>query len=63
MPLKEIEVTTKRKSSFADDLIEGLQEAAAWKRGEIELEAVTINPMPPERIKAIRKKVARSADE
>lgn len=56
-------MTRNRKSSFADDLIEGLQEAAAWKRGEVALEVVNISPMPPERIKAIRKKVARSTKE
>lgn len=39
---------------------EAFLELAAWKRGEATLEARTIEPMPKERIKAIRKKVARS---
>jgi putative transcriptional regulator len=42
-------------------LEEGLNEALAWKRGEIALETVNIDPMPVERIRAIRKRVARSA--
>lgn len=51
---------------MADDtlgqgLIEGMREVLAWKRGEIALEVVNLDPMPPERIKAIRKKAARSA--
>lgn len=40
---------------------EGLREALAWKRGEIALETVNIEPMPVVRIRAIRKKVAKSA--
>jgi putative transcriptional regulator len=42
---------------------EGLREALAWKRGEITLETVDLAPMPPERIRAIYKSVARSAKE
>lgn len=49
--------------SFGDGLLEGLREAAAWKRGALALEVVNIDPMPPERIRAIRKRVARSARE
>jgi putative transcriptional regulator len=41
-------------------ILEGLEELRAWKRGEIALEVVNVDPMPPERIKAIRKKVAKS---
>ena len=41
---------------------EGLREALAWKRGEIELEVRDYDPMPPERIRAIRKKVAKTTD-
>ena len=55
-----------RKSSgagFAEGLIEGLQEAVAWKRGELPLEAVHIDPMPPARVKMIRKAVAKSTKE
>lgn len=42
---------------------EGLKEALAWKRGELALETVNIDPMPVERIRTIRKKVAKSAKE
>ena len=42
---------------------EGLREALAWKRGEIELETRTIELMTPKRVKAIRKSVAKSPRE
>lgn len=45
---------------FADGLHEALQEVLAWKRGETALETVNIDPMPVDRIRAIRRKVARS---
>jgi putative transcriptional regulator len=48
---------------FAGALKEGLQEALDWKRGAIALETVNIDPMPAERIRAIRKRVAKSAKE
>jgi putative transcriptional regulator len=48
---------------FGKALLEGLEETLAWKRGEIALEVVNIDPMPAERIRAIRRKVARSARE
>ena len=48
---------------FGDALIESLEEVRAWKRGEIALETVRIDPMPVERIRAIRKAVAKSAKE
>lgn len=52
----------KKTTEFGEALIEALEEVAAWKRGEIELEVVEYpDPMPAEEIKAIRKKVARSA--
>lgn len=51
------------RTGLGTALEEGLQEALAWKRGEIALEVVNIDPMPVERIRAIRKKVARSAKE
>jgi putative transcriptional regulator len=61
---------TKRKATakakpapFGDALIESLREAVAWKRGEIALEVVNVDPMPVETIRAIRRKVARSAKE
>jgi putative transcriptional regulator len=49
--------------AFGQGLLEGLRDAAAWKRGELALEAVNIDPMPPARIRAIRKRVARSVRE
>jgi len=42
---------------------EGLREALAWKRGEIELETRIIEVMTPKRVKAIRKSVAKSPRE
>ena len=42
---------------------EGLREVAAWKRGEIELPVRIVEPMPPARVKAIRKSVAKSSRE
>ena len=47
--------------SFGESLLEGLREAAAWKRGETILQIVDVNPMPPERVRAIRRKVSKSA--
>jgi putative transcriptional regulator len=53
----------EKKTEFGDALIESLDEVLAWKRGEIALEVVNVDPMPVERIRAIRKKVAKSAKE
>lgn len=47
--------------AFGEALLEGLQEALAWKHGEVALEVVEINPMPAERVRAIRRKVSTSA--
>lgn len=44
-------------------LEEGLKEALAWKRGEIALPVQIVNAMPAERVKAIRKAVAKSPKE
>ena len=52
-----------KKQEFGKALLESLQEALAWKRGEIALETVNLDPMSAERIRAIRKKVAKSAKE
>ncbi len=52
-----------KDTAFGEALLESLGEIRAWKRGEVALEVVNIEPMPPERIRAIRKKVARSAKE
>lgn len=48
------------KERFADGLREALEEVRAWKRGEVALEARIVEPMPPERIRLIRKRVASS---
>ena len=52
-----------KSPTFGDALIESLEEVRAWKRGEIALETVRIDPMPVERIRAIRRAVAKSAKE
>lgn len=52
-----------KTSSFGEALLEGLEEARAWKRGELALETVNVDPMPASRIRAIRKKVAASPRE
>ena len=53
----------KTANKFGDALLEGLNEAVAWKRGKLALETVNIDPMPVERIRAIRKASARSVRE
>ena len=45
------------ETEFGDSLIESLKEALAWKRGELALETVNIDPLPAERIKRDRKSV------
>jgi putative transcriptional regulator len=50
-----------RRTNLGAALEEGLKEAIAWKRGEVVLETVDVDPMPVERIRAIRRGVARSA--
>jgi putative transcriptional regulator len=50
-----------RRRAFGDRLVEGPEEVLAWKRGEIALDVVKHDPLPPERIREIRKKVAKSA--
>lgn len=52
-----------KRSEVGLGIEEGLREALAWKRGELALETVNIDPMPAERIRAIRKRVAKSAKE
>ena len=52
---------TETAPTFGEALLEGLREAVAWKRGDLALETVNANPMPPERVRAIRRKVSRSA--
>ncbi len=53
----------EKRTRFGRDLEEALKEALAWKRGELALETVNIDPLPAERIRAIRKSVAKSAKE
>lgn len=48
------------RTEFGTRLEEGLKEALAWKRGEIALPTLNIDPMPAARVKAIRKAVAKS---
>jgi putative transcriptional regulator len=51
------------RTDLGKALEEGLREALAWKRGEVPLEVRNVDPMPIERIRAIRKHVAKSAKE
>lgn len=49
------------RTDLGKTLEEGLREALAWKRGELALETMNIDPMPAERIRAItNKNVGRS---
>ncbi len=50
-------------TEFGRELIEGLREALAYKRGEIDLPGRTIETMPATRVKEIRRKVAKSPKE
>jgi putative transcriptional regulator len=56
MPVK----TSKNKTSFGEDLIEGMETVLAHSRGEVELEQVWPKPVD---IKAIRKQVKMSQTE
>ena len=47
-------------TEFGSGLIEGLTEALAWKRGELALETIRIDPLPAVRIKSIGKSVEKS---
>jgi putative transcriptional regulator len=51
----------EKRSELGLALEEALGEVLAWKRGELELEVIEIDPMPAERVRAIRRKAARSA--
>jgi putative transcriptional regulator len=50
-----------KRSKLGTRLEDSLKEALAWRRGEVALEAIHIDPMPATRIQAIRKAVAPSA--
>ncbi len=47
-------------TEFGARLIGGLKEALAWKRGEVELPTRSYDLMPADRVKAIRKRLAKS---
>jgi putative transcriptional regulator len=50
-------------TEFGERLIGGLKEALAWKRGEVVLPVRSVESMPPARVKAIRKRLAKSPKE
>ena len=52
---------TEKRTDIGLGIEEGLREVLAWKRGEVALEVRNVDSMPPARIKAIRKKVAKTA--
>ncbi len=56
-------MASEADTAFGANLIEALQEIRAWRRGEVALETVNVDPMPPDMIRAIRKTVARSTRE
>lgn len=49
------------RSELGEAIEAGLAEAVAWRRGQLPLETIEIEPMPPERIRAIVRTAARSA--
>ena len=51
---------SKDDTKFGADLIAAAREALAHKKGKVKLSSRVIEDMLPERVKAIRKKVARS---
>lgn len=54
---------SKRNTKFGRDLIAAAREALAHKQGKIVLASRVIEDMPAERVKEIRKKVAKSPKE
>jgi putative transcriptional regulator len=54
-------VKSEERTEFGLMLEQGLREVLAHVRGEIELETVTYDAMPPARVKAIRKHASKSA--
>jgi putative transcriptional regulator len=51
----------KQTTVVGQAIIKSLKEILAWKRGELDLKVIEVpDPMPPVRVKAIRKKVAKS---
>jgi putative transcriptional regulator len=55
--------TSKKDTKFGRDLIAAMREAVAHKQGKLALPTRVIAPMTAARVKAIRKKVARSPKE
>lgn len=51
------------RTKFGLALEESLREALAWKRGDLDLPTRAFDRMPPARVKAIRKSVAKSPRE
>ncbi len=51
------------ETEFGSALIESLQEGLAWRRGEADLDVVDIDPMTPERVRAIRTRSSKSVAE
>jgi putative transcriptional regulator len=49
-----------KRTKFGIALEESLHQAAAWRRGEVKLPTRLVEPMPPARVKAIRKGAAKS---
>ena len=50
-----------KNTRMGQSIVKSLEEIRAWQRGEIKLAVIEIpDPIPPKRIKAIRKKVANS---
>src|SRR5271156_197446 len=47
------------ETPFGEALLEGLREAAAWKRGEIALPVRNVPSLTAERVKAIRRSIAK----
>jgi putative transcriptional regulator len=48
--------------NFGEGLVEGLREAVAWKRGEVALEVVDIDPMRPSSTETCRRSSGPSSD-
>jgi putative transcriptional regulator len=52
-----------KRTALGRAIEQGLREAAAWQRGELNLPVRTVDAMPAARVKAIRKAVAKSPRE
>jgi hypothetical protein len=51
---------TRKTTASGQAIIASLREIRAWQRGEVALDVTEIpDPMPPARVKTIRRKVAR----